>query len=288
MLLMLKLSDFNLRHTIESGQPLTFYSQYSSGNGTESLSYVTSRGVISISIRDSALSYSFEGDYNRKSAKGEVVRRLALDDDMRDIYEHINTDGFIGGAIEGFRGMRITRNDPWETTLCFLISQFNNIKRIRHIMHRMIAEFGYEFDNKRLFPVPEAVAAAETSRIRGCGTGFRDKYIKSVAEQYAHSFDPEKLYGMKYETAKEKLMELDGIGDKVADCILLFGYNKMEAFPIDLWVKRVMENVYFNGRKKTVKRIHEFSERRWGKEYLGYAQQYIYWAGRENKVGVIK
>ena len=88
---------------------------------------------------------------------------------------------------------------------------------------------------------------------------------------------------MKYEDAKDRLMELNGVGDKVADCILLFGYNKFEAFPIDVWVKRVVERAYFNGRKRSIRQIHDFSVERWGK-YRGYAQQYIFWYGREKRM----
>ena len=275
--------DFNLRHTVESGQPLAFYSQYSKLNGAEHLSYVTTKGMVETSLRNSRLSYLFEGGYTKRSAENEISERFGLRDNLRGIYKHISTDRFMEMAISEFYGMRITRNEPWEATLCFVMSQFNNIKRIRRIIQKMINEFGYEFNGIRLFPVPEAIAASGIERIRSCGTGFRDKYIKSVAEHFAHSFDPGKLYGMKYEDAKEELMQLDGIGDKVADCILLFGYHKMEAFPIDTWVKRIMERAYFNGRKRSIRQIHEFSEERWGM-HCGYAQQYIFWFGRKTNM----
>ena len=274
--------DFNLKYTAESGQPLTFYSQYSKLNGTEHLSYITAKGMVKLRLRNSKMSYLFEGEYTKRSAEKEIKERLGLEDNLQHIYKRINTDRFMERAISELHGMRITRNEPWEATLCFVISQFNNIKRIRGIIHKMISEFGYEFNGIRLFPVPEAIAASGIERIRACGMGFRDRYIKSVAEQFAHSFDPEKLYSMKYDDAKEELMQLDGIGDKVADCILLFGYHKTEAFPIDTWVKRIMERVYFNGRKKSIRQIHEFSEERWGR-CCGYAQQYIFWFGRGQK-----
>ena len=151
-------------------------------------------------------------------------------------------------------------------------------------MHNMIREFGEDAGEHMLFPTPQTLASADVKAIRACGTGFRDKYIKKVAEEFAFSFDKKRLYNMEYGKAKEQLMELDGIGDKVADCILLFGYNKMEAFPIDTWVKRVIEHVYFKRRKKSIKQIHRFALRRWP-VYGAYAQQYIFWKGRENKVG---
>lgn len=282
---MISVSDFNLRHTIESGQPLTFYSNYSKAAGKELLSYATMEGRISIALSAGKISYRFAGDYTDTSAKQEIISRFNLDYDMKRMYKSINTDEFMAEAIKGFYGMRITKNDPWEATLCFVISQFNNLKRIRGIIRSIGARFGEEREGYRLFPTAQSLAKADKATIRACGTGFRDKYIKSVAEEFAFSFDKKRLYAMNYQDAKRKLMELDGIGDKVADCILLFGYNKLEAFPIDTWVKRVMERVYFNGRTMTIKRLHGFADKRWQSEYLGYVQQYIFWHGRENKIG---
>ena len=274
--------DLSIRHTVASGQPLAFYSHYSNGKHGEDLRYVTQAGEISILKRSGRISFCFSGEYTEKSAKDEIVSRLGLGDDMGEIYRNIGTDQFMEDAIKSFKGLRITRNDPWEATLCFVISQFNNIKRIRGIMGRMIGEFGEDRGKYHAFPTPEAIASADLGAIRACGTGFRDRYIKSVAEEFAFSFDKKKLYGMGYGDAKAALMELDGIGDKVADCILLFGYNKLEAFPIDTWVKRIMERVYFKGRKTSIRKLHEFAAERWPGRYQGYAQQYIFWHGREN------
>ena len=267
-----------LKYTIESGQPLAFYSEYHQGRNTDKLEYVTQKGAIELEHNWSSerINYLFSGKYNKREAAKEIRSRLGLDHDLGQIYIAINTDEFMGRAIRDFYGMRITKNEPWEATLCFLVSQFNNLKRIRRIMLSLINRYGEEFDGMRLFPAPEALAHASVSDIRGCGTGFRDRYIKSVAEEFASGFDADKLYKMGYEDAKARLMELSGIGDKVADCILLFGYNKFEAFPIDVWVKRVVERAYFNGRKRSIRQIHDFSAERWGK-YRGYAQQYIFW-----------
>jgi N-glycosylase/DNA lyase len=281
---MLRVADFSLRHTVESGQPLTFHSRYSAGNGIEKLVYTTQKGRIDVRFSGTGLRYFFEGNYTKASAGKEVVRRLGIETNMDKAYAAIGTDKFMLDAIGRCRGMRVTANDPWETALCFVISQFNNIKRIRGIIGRLMGQFGEEFGGTRLFPGPEAIAAADLGSIRACGTGFRDKYIKNAAEQFAYSFEPERLYSMGYDGAKDALMELDGVGDKVADCILLFGYGKMEAFPIDVWIKRTIEQVYFKGRKKSVARIHEFADLTWP-GWQGYAQQYIYHFGRMNSIG---
>jgi N-glycosylase/DNA lyase len=280
---MLIIKDFSLRHTIESGQPLAFYSDYTRQHGKEELRYVTQKGIIWFRLSGERADYTFEGEYTKSSAGEEIRRRFSIDEDIMHIYKSISTDEFMAKAIKEFHGLRITCNDPWETALCFVVSQFNNIKRIRGIMRNLINEFGPVYDGIHLFPGPEQIADSSTARIRACGTGFRDRYIKRLAEEFSSGFDAKRLYRMKYDDAKAKLMALDGIGDKVADCILLFGYNKLEAFPIDVWVKRVMEKAYFNGRKTSMRQIHDFSAERWGK-YRGYAQQYIFWYGREKRM----
>jgi N-glycosylase/DNA lyase len=281
----INVEDFNLRLSIESGQPLTFHGSYKRIGRSEFFTYTTSRGRISLENKivgrgNSVLLKDFDG-YTKEGANAEVRRRFGLDDKMEEIYSHINTDDFMGMAITRMRGMRITRNDPWETTLCFLISQFNNMKRIRLIIRNMIERFGAEVDGARLFPTPDAIADAKLDEIRACGTGFRDKYVRSVASDWIRSREVDHLYSIDYGEAKRVLMSFDGIGDKVADCILLFGYGRQEAFPIDLWVKRVMEKVYFNGRRKKIEQLHRFAEKRFS-PYQGYAQQYIFYWGRES------
>ncbi len=284
--------DLNLRASFESGQPLAFYAGYKIDDGTERLEYVTQRGAITVSrkrLEPGRMAYSFIGDYTRRSAYEEIKTRFALDHDMRRIYSHINTDPFMNMAINSFYGMRITGNQPWEAALCFIVSQFNNIKRIRMTTLNLIQRFGEKTEAEgvsvRLFPSPQAIANASTKDIMACGTGFRAKYIKSAAAAFAENKEYSGLHRMDYAELKERLMSLDGIGDKVADCILLFGYSKHEAFPIDVWIKRIVEKVYFNGRTMRESQIHDFATNRWG-AYSGYAQQYLFWHGRSMKTGV--
>ena len=130
---------FDIRNSIESGQPLAFHADYGHKGKSFVLSYATSKGVIDATLKGKKLSYSWNGDYNSRSAKEEIERRLHINDNMQSIYERISTDEFMESAISAYNGMRVTQNDPWETTLCFILSQFNNIKRIRGsilCMHR--------------------------------------------------------------------------------------------------------------------------------------------------------
>ncbi len=275
--------DLHPRYTIESGQPLTFYADYNPeisiitypvGNTAVEARFKQGLSSTSISARRS----------DGKSAVGEIMSRFRLGDDIESMYDSIKTDRKISTAIEKYRGMRITKNDPWETTICFIVSQFNNLKRIRKIIKGMMVSFGEEIEGFggetiHTFPSAEALADARLEEIIKCGTGFRGKYIKSAAEYCSKNIELGSLSKLGYTELKEELLLIDGVGDKVADCIALMGYGKLEAFPIDVWVKRSMELMYFKGEKRSIKDIHAYADKKWG-SLAGFAQQYIFWYGR--------
>ena len=281
----IEVKSFDLKHTFESAQPLTFHGDYNAQ--LNSLIYASKKNLISLSYTGSRK----RGELVMLSedlgfASNEVIRRFRLEDDMRYIYRKINTDKFIDLAIKRYEGMRLTLNDPWETTTCYIISQFNNVKRIRLIIKNMINTFGDEIRDKndnvvgKSFPRSEVLINASIKELMKCGTGFRAKYIKSASEYCTNNLDLNKLNPNKYEKLKEELLEIDGVGDKVADCIILMGYGNLNAFPIDVWVKRTVENVYFKGKEKKIRDIHKFADDTWGK-YQGYAQQYLFWQFRQ-------
>lgn len=276
---------FDIKDSIESGQPLAFHAEYGQMGNSFALSYSTSKGAIDAVLAGRELSYSWQGDYTSRSAKEELERRFRIKDNMPSIYKKISTDEFMESAISAYNGMRLTQNDPWETTLCFILSQFNNIKRIRGSVKMLISTYGTELEEseKKRFPSAEQIKGATIEELMRHGAGFRAKYIKHAAKFCSESLDLSSLYRKDYGDAKEAIMEIEGVGDKVADCIMLFAYNKMEAFPIDTWVKRVLERVYFDGKKKSVKELHQFASERWP-EMEGYAQQYLFWHARSMKL----
>ncbi|MEM3841660.1 MAG: hypothetical protein QXN59_03140 [Candidatus Micrarchaeaceae archaeon] len=277
---LLSKKEFNMQHTFESAQPLTFFGDYDKKAGIISYPYA---GVMVRVGRNGRV----VGDYSnlKKAVEADVYRRFRAWEDIKDVYSKIGTDPFIEGGINEYYGMRLTHNLPWETTLTFIISQFNNVKRIRQITKRLMEVHGqpvFSTDGAvagKGIPDQETLAHATEESIAKCGAGFRTKYIRSAAEYCSYSLDLEKLGKLGYEELKAELMEIDGVGDKVADCIALMGYGKLEAFPIDTWIKRLIEAAYFGGKKTGIAKIHEFARERWG-EYAGYAQQYIFWYGR--------
>lgn len=280
----LRVKDFDIKHTIESAQPLTFYADYNFGDGA--LEYPNgndyTRAIILGTSKSSRIKLSSK---NLDSAKMEFVARFRLKDDMDKIYNAIGNDEFVRKSIEKYRGMRLTLNDPWETTLCFIMSQYNNIKRIRKIIKCFVSEFGTEIldDEGKImgksFPTSSELTRFNEADFRRCGAGFRARYIVSAAEYCTNNLDLYKLKNKGYDKLKEELMTITGVGDKVADCIALMGYGNLEAFPIDVWVKRTLEGIYFKGKKQKIEHLHKFVEQKWD-GYLGYAQQYIFHHGR--------
>ncbi len=275
---------FNLRHTFESAQPLTFHANFDDVSNT--LTYVHGGHIINMGHDGNVDSGNiFVASKDIAYAAKEVSKRFRISDNMPQIYKKIGTDGFMRDAIASYKGMRLTLNDPWESTAVFIISQFNNVKRIRLITKSLIEKFGvpikdeYERDAGKTFPESGRIASASEKELTKCGLGFRAKYIKKAAEHCTYNLDLSKLNGKSYDQIKDSLLEIDGIGEKVADCIALMGYGKLEAFPIDVWVQRTLSKAYFRGRKTPIRKLHEFAYERWGK-YQGYAQQYLFHSGR--------
>ncbi len=275
---LLAVNTFNLRHTFESAQPLTFSGDFDPATGR--LQY-TSDGtqirIWQVSPRELRIESHEIG-----RAKMDVAKRFRLSDSLQSIYSKIaDGDRFISDATKKYSGLRLTLNDPWETTVMFITSQFNNVKRIRLITKRLIGRFGGQpGSGAGSFPTPQALSAATLGQLSDCGLGFRNKYIKATASICAENgLDLNRLGKLDYADLKEGLLELPGVGDKVADCIALMGYGKLEAFPVDTWVRRGLERLYMGGRHASIKRLHEMAAGRWG-ALQGYAQLYLFHQGR--------
>jgi N-glycosylase/DNA lyase len=198
---------------------------------------------------------------------------LALEEDYGRIIKSLQKDKFVAEAIKRYRGLRICRQDPWECLISFICSSASNIPKIQKNISKLAQSFGRKIKNKaHAFPTRDEIKSLRT--IRSCGCGFRSPYIfeaaKKADEKWLNS-----LRKLPYETAKKELMKLNGVGEKVADCVLLFSLGFGEAFPVDVWVKRVMEELYFNNKKTSEKKIREFARKKWGK-HAGYAQEFLY------------
>lgn len=197
-------------------------------------------------------------------------------------------DPILKEAVEFGRGIRLLKQDFYETMVSFIISANNRIPMIMRVVEKIATTYGkpIEYLEDRDFSFPEApvLAEADINELALCKGGFRNKYIiGSSALLDELNINPGTLRLMDTGAARELLKKLPGIGNKVADCILLYSGIKRDVFPTDVWVKRIMEELYL-GRGASFLQIEDFARSYFGK-YLSYAQQYLFYYARENRIG---
>lgn len=265
------LTDFNLKFTLESGQSFRW-------NRVDDAYFgVVEAQILKIQQRGDTLIID--------SSKGEPISTshlhhyLDLHRDLGSILAAVNVDAYIERAINRFWGMRLLNQELWETIASFILSQNNNMARIRSIIQLLSERFGQKlaFDGyvDYTFPLPQTLADAGVDEIFACGTGYRARYLWNAASTVANGeLELETLKRMDYPEAKQELMKLEGIGEKVADCICLFSLGHLTALPVDVWIKRIFERVYLR-KRATPREIQEFAKNYFG-EFVGYAQQYLF------------
>jgi len=189
-------------------------------------------------------------------------------------------------AIAHAPGIRLLNQSFWETVISFIISQNNRIPMIKKVIENVAQRYGEPIDGGFAFPSAEAMSAATVPDLTALKTGFRAKYIlDAVSKRLSGLLDEEELKALETDEIKARLTSVYGIGDKVAHCILLFGLGRMDAFPTDVWIRRVISELYFNGANIPLKTIQEFAKDKWG-ENSGIAQQYLFHYARLGKIGV--
>ena len=221
----------------------------------------------------------------------EICRNyFDLDRDYNDIRNKLSKiDENLKISVEYGKGIRILNQDLWETIISFIISANNNIPRIKGIIERLSKEYGkkiiYEGKDYYTFPTPESLSKATVQDFRNLGLGFRDIRLYETTNMIINKeVDLEKLKDMNTLEAREKLLKLSGVGPKVADCILLFSnLKRFDVFPIDVWVRRVMNELYIKKEdetKVTKKEIQKLADSKFG-DMQGLAQQYLFYWKRE-------
>lgn len=273
----LAVKNFDIKHTVASGQPLTFLAD--TDWKKKRFSYVDNGKKTTFRVSGDPRNLTLTLARGAPDSIERAINRFRLNEDLSSVYKKINTDRFMASAIAKYKGMRLTKNDPWETTVCFITSQQSNLKRIRQNVQSIVNAYGTRtIDGSIRFPTSAELNRATLKGLRSLGLGYRAEYLKHAAEYCTNNIDLNRLGRKEYGLLKDSLMEINGVGDKVADCIALMGYGRLEAFPIDVWVKRTIEKVYFKGKSQKVADIHEFASDQWNK-HRGYAQQYIFWHG---------
>ena len=217
-----------------------------------------------------------------------------FDDDFQKIKRQLSKDDIMKKAIKNFPGMRILRQDPFQCYISFIISSNSNIPNIQTRLQKLSRKFGEKIirDDKEffLFPKPEKLANASITDIARCGLGYRSKYVKKAAIAVNEgTIDFSSLKKQDYQEARDSLCQVFGIGKKVADCILLFSLDKLEAVPLDRWVLRILQKYYSKEfqistktiTEKTYDELHDKIVEHFGK-YAGYGQQFLFKNERES------
>ncbi|MBS6509050.1 MAG: 8-oxoguanine DNA glycosylase [Paraclostridium bifermentans] len=198
-------------------------------------------------------------------------------------------DEYLEKATEFGWGIRILRQDPWEMLISFIISSNNRIPMIQKAISNLSREYGTyigKFNGVEYydFPTPEQLSKASIADIRACSTGFRDKYIKATTERViSENEDVYNYENLGTEDCRKKLMEFNGVGPKVCDCIALFGMQKYDTFPVDVWVKRVMQEFYVED-DMSLPKIRKYAIDKF-EDLSGFAQQYLFYYARELGIG---
>jgi N-glycosylase/DNA lyase len=213
-----------------------------------------------------------------------AARYFALDHPLAEVYATFPPDEHMAAALAACRGLRIIRQPLWECLATFITSALKQVAHIAQISHLLRRRFGQPVDTFAggdlfAYPTVDRIAALDEADLRACGLGFRARTLLATARKLAAgggAGELESFRSLDHAAALQALCAFPGVGTKVANCVLLFGYERLDAFPIDVWIERVLRERYFKGRRKvTARRLAGFSQGYFG-AYGGYAQQYLF------------
>ena len=263
----LNVKDFRLDYTLECGQIFR---------------YDKVGEYYFVSHRDSLFKVKQVGNklYYKNTNNKFLKSFFRLDDDYKKAIKNISKDKHIKKAIKSLYGLRIIRQDPWECLISYICSSNSNIPKIKTNLNLISKCFGKKIalDGFGSYTFPNPGELSHSKRLWSCKVGYRADFIKEVNRNINYS-ELNSLRKKGYDIAKKTLLQLPGVGEKVADCVLLFSLAKSNAFPVDVWVKRVMQELYFKNKNVSNKEMRGFGQEYFG-EYAGYANQFLFYYRR--------
>jgi len=276
------LKDFEPKHIFECGQCFRWDVEHDG-----SYTGVAFNKILNVKKEEDKIVFN---NTNIEDFNNIWISYFDLNNDYEKIKENLSKgDKVMKDATDFGHGIRILRQDPWETVVSFIISANNAIPRIKKSVRLLSENFGeylgqYKGVDYYSFPSSKSIYDLSDEQLTACGVGYRSKYILSTARTVIdENIYLEKLREFNSEDCFKTLLRFSGVGPKVANCILVFAMGKGEAVPVDVWVKRVMEYFYFH-KDTPNKKIEEFAGAKFG-EYAGYAQQYLFYYARELGIG---
>ena len=272
--------DFDLEKTLDSGQVFHWEKIGNGFVGTigDCAVYVEQRGSLRVKVASASIRYI---EKDAQDAHATVAHYFALDHPLAEIRASFPTDPIMNAAHDFCRGLRIIRQPKWECLATFICSSMKQVAHIRQISAALRKHFGEprQIGGRVLFKFPSAqrIARASEKQLRAYALGYRAKHLRATAQLVSSGeCNLEAWSALPDAALGQHLCALPGVGAKIANCVMLFAYERLRAFPIDVWIERVLRQQYFPRRKKmTAQRLREFSETYFG-EHGGYAQQYLF------------
>ncbi|MCQ2086354.1 MAG: hypothetical protein MJY54_02915 [archaeon] len=256
--------NISLDHTLGCGQAHRWIKKDNVWEG------VLGKEIVTLIQTDSG----FECDGT--SSEDTVLDYFRAKDNLKNIYSDIcEHDSYASTLIHKYPGMRILKQDCWECVATYILATNANIKRIRQMVNSVCIECGEDLGGRHSFPTPEEVIM-KADKLSNCKLGYRkQRFIELAKKVSANDIDLNDIEKFSYEKCVQTLLQIRGIGPKVADCVSLFGYGHLDAFPIDARIKKILWTIY--GKKGSYKQLSEFSREKFGK-YAGYAQEFLYYS----------
>jgi len=294
----LSVVPFNLEHTLQCGQLFRWKKIGNIWYG------VAQEKVVKTRQSDDILQFQI---FPKEADTEFLWHYFRLDDNLPHILSQIKKDETIKKAIHSLYGLRITRQEPWECLISYICATYKNISAIKKMIENLSKTFGrkIKIESRSFYTFPKSIDLAKASlkEIRNCGLGFRAKSVSETSKIVENGdFDLEALRRMDYEKARHELLSLPGVGNKVADCLLLFSLDKLEAFPVDVWIKRIILEFYSQSLspelvEKVSERnslttneylkLSEFGRKYFG-AYAGYAQEYLFHWKRLSSISSVR
>jgi N-glycosylase/DNA lyase len=278
---LLQVHDYDLAATLDSGQAFRWRRDDDAWHG------VIGRHYVRLTQRESGIHAATAAPVESWDWLCEF---LQTEIDLSAVLKTFPDDEPMRNAIAACPGLRLLRQDPWECLASFILSSTKQIVQIRQIITLLCERFGEPCSVEPAarpdsatgrtlqfsFPTPQRLAACSEAELRACKMGFRAPNLLAAAREIAEGrFDLERIRHLPHAEARAELMKLRGVGGKIADCVLLFAYGFDSAFPVDVWIERALQQLYFPRRRASEKRLLRFAATHFG-PHAGYAQQYLF------------
>lgn len=265
--------NIDLKSTLDGGQAFRWYPDATGYRG------VIDNQVVRFSRYKHGLRVEFINDIMSRGIEEKIYKYLGIDGTFESFYRSYAGDKRLGLAITNWSGMRILRQDPWECLVSFITSATSNIPRIKLNVNSIVCSLGQRIGPGKhdySFPNPDTIALAGEEMLRGHGLGFRAPYIvKAARDVVSGKINFKRLQQLPFDDARSELQLLEGVGEKIADCVLAFSLGKQEAFPIDRWVRRALEEWCGMPSSLNNSKAADWARARFGHNGA-YVQQYLF------------